>query len=178
MSLYRRKSFFWKKMGHVLQESLYLRFVWSAVLMSFCFKSGKYFINKLLLFMPYFWNNWWYLSNNHSDTLMLYLNGPVSQLNIILFGIPMQTNRLSKNNLIGYCEIDLYDFLTRVSYTSLRLFLSMILYEDMLVELNNLLNYIYRCLWMIVSLLNLIGGMHLPIYGCYSGNYIFLENSV
>lgn len=28
--------------------------------------------------------------------------------------IVMQTNRLSRNNLIGYCEIDLLEFLTQV----------------------------------------------------------------
>ncbi|MFS7900063.1 putative phosphatidylserine decarboxylase [Helianthus anomalus] len=27
-----------------------------------------------------------------------------------------ETNRLSKNNLVGYCEIDLLEFLSRVSF--------------------------------------------------------------
>lgn len=33
-SLFRRKSFFWKAMGHMLQEYLFLRFVCNAFLMS------------------------------------------------------------------------------------------------------------------------------------------------
>lgn len=34
---------------------------------------------------------------------------------IICFICPMQTNKISKNNIIGYCEIDLFEFLARVS---------------------------------------------------------------
>ncbi|KAJ9561434.1 hypothetical protein OSB04_006594 [Centaurea solstitialis] len=30
-----------------------------------------------------------------------------------------ETNRLSKNNLIGYCELDLFEFLSQVSFTRL-----------------------------------------------------------
>ncbi|KAL4585348.1 hypothetical protein LXL04_009966 [Taraxacum kok-saghyz] len=33
-----------------------------------------------------------------------------------------QTNRLSKNNLIGYCEIDIFEFLSRVSDSDIEVF--------------------------------------------------------
>lgn len=36
----------------------------------------------------------------------------------ISFYRTMQTNRVSKNNIIGYCEIDLIEYLTRVSFLS------------------------------------------------------------
>ncbi|XP_042006733.1 phosphatidylserine decarboxylase proenzyme 2-like [Salvia splendens] len=47
---------------------------------------------------------------NSEKKLLLEKNGArVARISVF------ETNRLSKNNLIGYCEIDLYDFLTRDS---------------------------------------------------------------
>ncbi|KAL1534305.1 phosphatidylserine decarboxylase [Salvia divinorum] len=47
---------------------------------------------------------------NSEKKLLLERNGArVARISVF------ETNRLSKNNLIGYCEIDLYDFLTRDS---------------------------------------------------------------
>ncbi|KAG6406800.1 hypothetical protein SASPL_134411 [Salvia splendens] len=57
----------------------------------------------------------WNSMNHHYVTLqekklLLERNGArVARISVF------ETNRLSKNNLIGYCEIDLYDFLTRDS---------------------------------------------------------------
>ena len=34
----------------------------------------------------------------------------------------VQTNRLSKSNLVGHCEIDLFEFLTQVSFIYFMLF--------------------------------------------------------
>ncbi|KAL6964321.1 phosphatidylserine decarboxylase [Sarracenia purpurea var. burkii] len=47
---------------------------------------------------------------NSEKKLLMERNGPrVARISVF------ETNRLSKNNLIGYCEIDLYEFLTRDS---------------------------------------------------------------
>ncbi|KAK4476877.1 hypothetical protein RD792_016041 [Penstemon davidsonii] len=52
---------------------------------------------------------------NSEKKLLLERNGAhVARISVF------ETNKMSKNNLIGFCEIDLYEFLTRVSYTALK----------------------------------------------------------
>eukprot|EP00257_Ricinus_communis_P020053 XP_015579203.1 phosphatidylserine decarboxylase proenzyme 2 [Ricinus communis] len=48
---------------------------------------------------------------NSEKKLLLEKDGPhVARISVF------ETNRISKNNLVGYCEIDLLEFLTQVSY--------------------------------------------------------------
>ncbi|KAL4556048.1 hypothetical protein LXL04_038686 [Taraxacum kok-saghyz] len=54
---------------------------------------------------------------NSEKKFVLESNGP-HMAKISVF----ETNRLSKNNLIGYCEIDLFEFLSRVSDSDIEVF--------------------------------------------------------
>ena len=85
LSLDRRGNFFWKGVDLVLPESQYLRCVQQA-------KSEFSFILLNYIF-PF--------------RILLY--------SICQYAHLVQTNRLSKNNLIGYCEINILDYLALVS---------------------------------------------------------------
>nr|KAJ0198114.1 hypothetical protein LSAT_V11C700373060 [Lactuca sativa] len=54
---------------------------------------------------------------NSEKKFVLELNGPhIAKISVF------ETNRLSKNNLVGYCEIDLFEFLSRVSDSDTEMF--------------------------------------------------------
>ncbi|KAI3509367.1 hypothetical protein L1887_24592 [Cichorium endivia] len=54
---------------------------------------------------------------NSEKKFVLELNGPhIAKISVF------ETNRLSKNNLIGYCEIDLFEFLSRASDSDIEVF--------------------------------------------------------